>query len=52
MRGTRGGVAYRTMQIFFVRGSYIYVFTYTATEAAFDTHKTEIDSIVANITFP
>lgn len=52
LRGEHDGVAYRMMQIFFVRGSYIYTFTYTATDAAFDTHKATVDDIVSNITFP
>lgn len=49
--GKHNGVTYRTMQIFFVRGSYIYVFTYTATDAAFDTHRTAVDDIISKITF-
>lgn len=52
MRGKHGGVTYRTMQIFFVRGSYIYVFTYTATDANFDTHRATVDDIISKITFP
>lgn len=49
--GKHNGVTYRTMQIFFVRGSYIYVFTYTATDAQFDTHRAAVDDIVSKITF-
>ncbi len=52
MRGTHGGVDYRVMQIFFVKSSNIYVFTYPATDAVFDTHKPTVDDIVAKITFP
>ena len=52
MRGTHAGVSYRVMQIFFVKSSNIYVFTYTATDALFDTHRATVDDIVAKITFP
>lgn len=52
MRGKHGGITYRTMQIFFVRGSYIYVFTYTVTEANFDTHLATVDDIISKIIFP
>ena len=50
--GKHNGTAYRTMQIFFVRGSYIYVFTYTATDAQFDTHRATVDDILSKIIFP
>ncbi len=52
MRGTKNGVTYRIEQVLFVRDSYIYTFTYTATDALFDTHRAEVDAILANIVFP
>lgn len=52
LRGSHGGVDYRVMQIFFVKNSNVYVFTYTATDALFDTHKATVDDIVAKISFP
>lgn len=49
--GESGGVSYRVMQIFFVRGSYIYTFTYTATEENYETHLPTVEKIVSEIRF-
>lgn len=49
--GKAGGVSYRVMQIFFIRGSYIYTFTYTATETAYETHLPTVKQIIGAITF-
>ncbi len=49
--GTNGGVSYRVLQVFFLRGSYIYTFTYTATDALFDTHMPEVEQILASLSF-
>ena len=49
--GTNGGVTYRVMQIFFIRGSYIYTFTYTATDAAYESHLDEVARIAEAIAF-
>lgn len=49
--GRNGGTDYRVMQVFFIRGSYIYTFTYTATEAAYESHLAEVNRIMEAITF-
>lgn len=49
--GTNGGASYRVMQVFFIRGSYIYTFTYTATEAAYESHLAEVGRIMEAIAF-
>ncbi len=49
--GVNGGVAYRVMQVFFVRSAYIYTFTYTATAEGYDAHLSAVENILATITF-
>lgn len=48
---TYNGVSYKFFQEFFVKGSYVYTFTYTATEELYEGHLTEADSILAAIRF-
>lgn len=48
---TRGGSTYRFCQELFVRGSYVYTFTYTATDALYEQHIAEAEAILAGITF-
>lgn len=48
---TRGGNTYRFCQELFVKGSYVYTFTYTATEALYEQHIEEAEAILADITF-
>lgn len=49
--GDLNGVPYRFLQIFAVRGSTVYTFTYAASTALFDTHRADADAILARITF-
>lgn len=48
---TRGGNTYRFCQELFVKGSYVYTFTYTATDALYEQHLAEAEAILASITF-
>ncbi len=52
MSGKAGGEEYRIMQVVFVRDSYIYVFTYTARASLYESHLSEVDAIIAAVTFP
>lgn len=48
---TKGGTSYRFMQELFVKGSYVYTFTYTASEERYAHHLDEADAIIAGIAF-
>lgn len=48
---TKGGTAYRFFQELFVKGSYVYTFTYTATEEQYAQHVDEADAMIAGIVF-
>ena len=43
--------SYRILQALFVKGSYIYTFTYTASEELYESHLAEAESILAAIQF-
>ena len=49
--GTNGGVTYRISQVFFVRGAYIYTFTYTARADVYEQHADTVAQILAAFTF-
>jgi hypothetical protein len=48
---TRNGVTYHFFQVLFVKGSYVYTFTYTATDALYESHLEEANAILAAIRF-
>ncbi|MBQ8859037.1 MAG: hypothetical protein IJ012_04525, partial [Clostridia bacterium] len=49
--GTNGGVTYRISQIFFVRGTYVYTFTYTARAEVYEQHEATVEKILAAFSF-
>ena len=48
---TYNGVSYHFFQELFVRGSYVYTFTYTATSELYESHLAEADAMLAAIHF-
>lgn len=48
---TYNGVSYRFMQELFVKGSFVYTFTYTATEEAYEGHLAEAEAMLSAISF-
>ncbi len=48
---TVSGDAYKFMQVTILKDARVYLFTYTATEANYDSHTEEIASILENISF-
>lgn len=51
IEGTHAGVAYRVRQTLFLRGVYLYNFTYTARADQYDAHLAEADAILAALRF-
>ncbi len=49
--GTNGGVTYRIAQVFFVRGTHIYTFTYTARAEVYDQHADAVEKILSSFSF-
>ena len=49
--GTNGGVTYRISQVFFVRGTHIYTFTYTARADIYEQHADTVAKILAAFAF-
>lgn len=45
------GASYKIMQYFLLNAGYLYIFTYTASEAVFAEHLEEVASIVENVVF-
>ena len=49
--GTNGGVTYRIAQVFFVRGTRLYTFPYTARAEVYEQHEATVEKILAAFSF-
>ncbi len=48
---TVAGVKYRWMQVLFIRGTVLYIFTYTSTADGYEANLEDVDKILAHFTF-